>query len=122
METNVESSLTLSTQLPATPPSSRIVAPAVDAGEALRRWQEYQDLEAKILAEPDYIYYVLYKNGKYDNSKAFEKKTEAEAFAQQMHGTLKPRKRKSAFRKLGTFFGVTMPSELAEEEPQVEIQ
>ncbi len=104
-------------------PPSPIVVPAVSAEIAVERWQEYQNLEHAILAESDYIYYVTWKNERgYPEQLACETKAQADAEARKKRGKVVPRKKKVAFRKLAVFFGLTLPKELAEEEPKIEIQ
>lgn len=104
-------------------PSSPIVIPAVSAEIAVERWKEYQSLERAILAETDYIYYVTYKNDRgYPEQIACETKAEADEKVKKVHGRVVPRKKKVAFRKLAVFFGLSLPKELTEEEPKIEIQ
>ncbi len=103
-------------------PGSPIVIPSVSAKIALQRWHEYQELEKEILEESDYIFYVTWKNDRgYPEQTAFEARGEADKYALKMHGHVKPRKKKVAFRKLGVFFSLTLPEEIAEG-AEIEVQ
>jgi GTP1/Obg family GTP-binding protein len=77
---------------------------------AKKRWELYKKLES-ILEDDDYVWYV-YKDGqriKTDGTRAT-----AERVAKNVGGEVKRYKKKSAFRKLGKFMNISLPSELSE--------
>jgi hypothetical protein len=88
-----------------------IVLPAVAIEEAVQAYQAYQQLDQRILSDEDYMFYVQYKQGNYAKETAFTNPEEAGEFAAKVGGKVARRKRKSAFRKLGNFFGLTMPDQ-----------
>jgi hypothetical protein len=108
------------TALVAVAPSAEysIVRPVVTPEEAVTRFREYQQLEA-ILSDDDYFYFVEWQewyNGKPSKKQlGFEKKGDAEDYASRTKGAVvKRRKKKSACRKLATFFNLGMPIEAGE--------
>lgn len=97
--------------LPVPTHDAPIVMPAVAIEEAVKAYAAYQQLDQRILNDADYTFYVQYKQGQYDKEATLRDPDDAEAFAQQVGGKVVKRKKKSAFRKLGNFFGLTMPEQ-----------
>ncbi len=86
---------------------------SIGAKEAKEMWNEYLSLEKEILGDADYLYFVTYKyrsNSKiYSTKKAFSNKKEADNYAKEWNGTIEKRKTKTAFRKLATFYNLSIP-------------
>lgn len=97
--------------LPVPTHSAPIVTPAVAIEEAVKAYQAYQQLDKRILNDDDYTFYVQYKQGQYDKEATFRDPDDADTFAQQVSGKVIKRKKKSAFRKLANFFGLTLPKQ-----------
>lgn len=103
-------------ELPLPAHRAPITRPAVSAQQAAEYFQEYLALEEKILTEADYVYFVKYpyrRRGETEDRTAergFASLAEAAAFATKTGGQLTRRKKKSACRKLATFFNLSLPA------------
>ena len=93
------------------PQQQGIVKPLVSVEEAIKGWQEYLKLNEQLLDKTDYFYYVEYYDeyAKKYKTKGFSRKEEAEEFAQRVNkAVITPRKKKSAWRKLARFYGLSI--------------
>lgn len=86
---------------------------SIGPDEAKKMWNKYLSLEKEILSDTDYLYFVSYKyrsgSKVYSSKKAFANKKEADAYAKEWNGTIEKRKTKTAFRKLATFYNLSIP-------------
>ena len=92
------------------------IVPIMSAGELEAQWNQYRDMENRILQEDDYIYWVEYKSGGKVRSvvcmhKQDAEKTKARLKLQNTPSTITRRKKKSAYRKMARFFGLFVPDQ-----------
>ena len=100
------------------PTLNYVVKAVMTIDEVKRQWQEYQRMEREVLQDDDYVWFVSWKSGGKSSNAAFATKSEAEAhveilrksYTPSIEGTLTSRKKKSAFRKMQRFFGLSLPS------------
>lgn len=96
--------------------NSVILSPVVTITEAKEQWEIYRQFENELLADDDYVYDVRYvgTDGKLYSSMKPTKAT-ADAHVARVESNLGRtpevirRKTKSAFRKMATFFNLTVP-------------
>jgi hypothetical protein len=84
--------------------------PVVDLETARDVWADYLRLEDVLLSPDDYIYFVEWKVGRKSNRVVCTSVEDAESKAHKVSGTIRRTKKKSAYRKMAVFFGLTFPS------------
>jgi len=95
---------------------SRVVSPIMTVDEAQEAWAQYQELENTLLTDDDYIYFVQCKIKDRTQSATYMTKADADRGADTWKAmgypvTLTRRKKKSAFRKMARFFGLSIPQQ-----------
>ena len=107
--------------------------PLVSADQAKALWEEYQELEAAILTDDDYMWFCEFQqweaaaNGRPGRMRlrkfTYNTRALAEAeVAKHPEAVLKKRKVKSATRKMGKYFALEMPVEQEMGHAEVEIR
>lgn len=89
-----------------------MVLPQVSPHDASRIWEQYVELENEVLQPDDFMYVVRYLVGNKPQAKPFthDQIDQAHNLMRRYPGAkLEKRKLKSAYRKLGRFFGLWMP-------------
>lgn len=99
------------------PTQNYVVKAVMSVDEVKRQWQEYQQMEREVLQDDDYVWFVNWMVGDGKEVKAFQTKPEAEVHVKYLRTHYTPpieskltnRKKKSAFRKMQRFFGLSLP-------------
>lgn len=89
--------------------ASKIMRPIVPLQEAQEVWKSYLQLEDVILNKDDYLYFVTWSVRGKSNRVACASLEEAEQKQRKVSGRIERTKKKSAFRKMAVFFGLTLP-------------
>lgn len=102
-----ESALQLTAPRPAS--SSGVLRPVVSLQEVQAVWSDYLKLEDILLDDKDYLYFVVWSVGQKEQRVACASLQVAEKTRKKVHGRIDRTKKKSAYRKMSVFFGLTIP-------------
>jgi hypothetical protein len=92
------------------------IMPIMTPDELEDRWNEYREMENRILQDDDYIYFVEYITGGKKISVTCVQKKQAEKVKRDLEfkrvdAEIVRRKKKSAYRKMARFFGLFVPEQ-----------
>lgn len=93
------------------------IVPIMTPDELEEQWNQYRDMENRILQEDDYVYWVEYKSGGKPRSVVCTSLSEAKKIKatlklqQHTDSEIIRRKKKSAYRKMARFFGLFVPDQ-----------